>query len=170
MDQSPEWLADMMSLTNIEGAYGPTYDGRRGSEWADMFTEDGIYQARVMNGQAGNFIRGRANLQKFCDEQPWQGIHYMMTPQFEISGDTAVGRIHFQYRAVGVTGDRVAIRNSSGAYDVSYVKVEGTWRMQRRITSFHAESRDVFHGWYPTLADLDEPWPYGDDSYVDRRE
>lgn len=169
-DTSPEWVRDMLSLTKIEGAYAPTYDGRHGHDWAQLFTEDGVYQARVVDGQAGNFVRGRGNLEKFCTEQPWNGIHYMMTPQFEISGDTATCRVHFQYRAVGVTGERVAIRNSSGAYDVSYVKVDSDWKIKRRITSFYAESKEVFHGWYPTRPDFDEDWPYGDEGLVDRRE
>lgn len=166
----PHQTHDIIALTNIEGAYAPTYDGRNGEAWARMFTEDGIYQARVVDGQGGNFICGRENLAKFCNEQPWNGIHYMMTPTFEVGDQTASCRVHFQYRAVGVSGERVSVRNSSGAYDVSYVRSSSGWLIRRRVTSFFAESKDVFHGWYPTKADMDEPWPHGTERYVDRRE
>ncbi|WP_422768875.1 nuclear transport factor 2 family protein [Plantactinospora sp. WMMC1484] len=161
--------ADTLALMRIEGAYAPTYDGRHGKEWANLFTEEGIYQARVVDGQAGNFIAGRENLARFCDEQPWHGIHYMMIPTFDIDGDTASCRVHFQYRAIGIVDGRVSIRNSSGAYDVAYVRTGAGWRIARRVTSFFAESREVFHGWYPTAADMSERWPYQNERYVDRR-
>ncbi|MBX6749603.1 MAG: ABC transporter substrate-binding protein [Micromonosporaceae bacterium] len=96
-------------------------------------------------------------------------IHYMMIPKFDIKGDTATCRVHFQYRAIGIVNGRVSIRNSSGAYDVDYVRSGADWLIKRRITSFFAESKEVFYGWYPSVADLNEPWPYGEERYVDRR-
>jgi hypothetical protein len=170
-EASTDLTADTLALMRIEGSYAPTYDGGRGEEWAAMFTEDGIYQARVMDGQQpGNFIAGRENLAKFCNEQPWHGIHYMMVPRFDITGDEATCRVHFQYRAIGTVDGRVSIRNSSGAYDVAYVRTDAGWLIRRRITSFFAESKEVFYGWYPSPADLHEASPYGEERYVDRRE
>lgn len=166
---STDLTADTLALLRVEASYAPAYDGRRGEEWASLFTEDGIYQARVMDGEAGNFVAGRENLARFCNEQPWHGIHYMMIPKFDIKGDTATCRVHFQYRAIGIVNGRVSIRNSSGAYDVDYVRSGTEWLIKRRITSFFAESKEVFYGWYPSVADLNEPWPYGEERYVDRR-
>lgn len=166
---STDLTNDTLALMRVEASYAPTYDGRHGEEWASLFTEDGIYQARVMDGQAGNFIAGRENLAKFCNEQPWHGIHYMMIPKFDITGDTATCRVHFQYRAIGIVDGRVSIRNSSGAYDVAYVRSGATWLIERRVTSFFAESKEVFYGWYPSVADLNEAWPYGEVRYADRR-
>ncbi|GAC1323450.1 MAG: hypothetical protein NVSMB13_03350 [Mycobacteriales bacterium] len=165
-------VEDRLALLDLEGAYGPAYDARAGDAWAALFTEDGAYEGRQLAGMPlGNRIKGRANLARFCQEQPSSGVHTMHAPHLRLDGDRATGRVHFQFQSVAVDEhSRTHVRQSMGYYDVAYARTAQGWRMQRRITTlFEVVQRTTF-GYEATAAD---PWAPADasaeDDYRDRR-
>lgn len=162
---------DQAEILALESWYGPTYDLGDAVAWADLFTQDGIYQSRdTRNGPAPNYIEGRENLERFCLEQPQGGIHSLQLPAITVDGSTAIGRISFQFELFKEDANGIShLRKSMGVYDVKYSRTVKGWRIARRITSFvKIETLSLFGG-YPSRADLDAPSPYQGQTYVDTR-
>src|SRR5436853_5960071 len=122
---------DRLAIMELEGAYARAFDSRDGDGWAALFTEDGIYQGRIVPGAPSGqvpFVEGRAALAKFCAEAPFDGIHLLHMPQITLDGDRATSRVHLQFLASFRVGDRLGyLSGMVGYYDVVYERVDGRW-------------------------------------------
>jgi hypothetical protein len=162
---------DRLALLDLEGAYGYLYDSRQGRLWAALFTPDGSYQGRQLEGMAPqNLVQGREDLQRFCEQEPLSGMHFMHAPHITVQGDEGTGRVHFQFQASGVDEwGRTSSRAVSGYYDVRYVRTAEGWRIRRRVTTYLEAAHRTTYRYEPTPADLD-PETVGDAvSYQDSR-
>ncbi len=150
-------LEDRLELIELEGAYGPRFDARDGLGWAELFTEDGIYQSRGAKPGADNvtsfFAQGRAALASFCFDATYVGIHLIHVPQITLAGDTAVGRVHFEFIGDDDNGPRSRV---VGFYDVDYRRVGGRWLFARRVTTLFSRDDSRVRGYARTSA-LEQP-------------
>ncbi|NLT31065.1 MAG: nuclear transport factor 2 family protein [Propionibacterium sp.] len=152
-------IEDRLELLNLEGAYSRTFDAKDGDAWSALFTPDGIYQSRTAPGETPkNFVRGTEELRAFCSNAEFTGIHMMHAPEFTIDGDTATARVHLEFNgwyenAPGSTRLRMV-----GHYDVAYERMDGAWRIKRRVTSTYSRVLDSTFG-HPSGSGLDDPIP-----------
>lgn len=129
-------VEDRLAILDLEGAYGHAYDSKRGTDWAALFTEDGVYQGRRLAGMpAQNLVRGRENLARFCESEPLSG--------FEASGTDEHGR--------------TLSRAVTGYYDIAYVRTAEGWRIRRRATTYLESAQRTVYRYEPTPFGLDEP-------------
>src|SRR5690606_30801584 len=74
-----------LEIIELEGTYARSFDDRDGDTWSSLFTPDGIYQARVIDGeQQGSFVQGTEALRDFCTNARFTGIHFLHLPQVQI--------------------------------------------------------------------------------------
>ena len=163
-------VEDRLELLNLEGAYGPAYDGADAEGWAALFAADGSYEARPLEGlPPGNFVRGRENLARFCATQHASGMHAMQAPHLVLDGDRATGRIHFTFRSTRTDAHgRTHGREVIGWYDVAYVRTPDGWRIRRRITNYLEIVQRLTLPYAADAADVWAPAPEGE-PYQDRR-
>jgi hypothetical protein len=137
---------DRLAIMELEGAYAKAFDSGDGDAWAALFTEDGIYQGRVLSHTpAGSvpFVEGRDALAQFCSEATFAGIHLLHMPQITLDGDRATGRVHLQFLASFPLGDGLGYLSSLvGYYDVAYERVEGRWLIRHRVTTTFSRTRN----------------------------
>lgn len=166
-------LEDRFDIFQLEGAYSSTYDGRRGNQWAALFTEDGIYQGRQLEGMVEqNFVQGRKALAAFCDSNTLQCIHYLCVPDLSLDGDEANGRVNFTFRGFGVDKfGRVSVTEAEGYYDVAYRRTSEGWRIRRRFTVYFDRGQRTVFGYEPNSAPFDSENPpmHDSGSFQDRR-
>jgi hypothetical protein len=166
-------LEDRLAILQIEGAYSSTYDGGRGRDWAALFTEDGIYQGRRLDGMAEqNFVQGREALASFCDSNRIRCIHYLSVPELSIAGAEATGRVNFTFRGFGVDAyGRVNVTEAEGYYDVAYRRTAEGWRIRRRFTVYFERGQHTVFGYEPSPAPFGTQNPAAEDAggFQDRR-
>jgi hypothetical protein len=166
-------VEDRLAILQIEGAYSTAYDGVRGAEWAALFTDDGIYQGRQLEGMGElNFVQGKQALTDFCNSNPLSCIHQLGVPEISIDGDSALSRVNFTFR--GFETGRVPLvqkTEAQGYYDVAYKRTASGWRIRRRFTVYFERSRVTTYGYEPSISPFGEVNPPYDDSvpYKDRR-
>jgi len=139
-------IEDRLAILELEGAYAELFDGRRGEEWANLFTEDGSYQSRTPQAD----VHGREALARMCVETVFDGIHLLSVPRITIDGDRATGRVHFTFHAI--EGSDVSVSRNIGYYDVEYVRTAEGWRIRRRVTRSFARDRATAMGYAPGTA------------------
>lgn len=146
-------LEDRLAIFELEGIYARAFDSRDGAAWAALFSEDGIYQARGATPHGGgSFAKGRAQLAEFCRTANYDGLHFLHLPQITFDGDRATSRVHLDFAGVFHGSDAPMIR-MIGYYDVSYVRVDGRWLIERRVTTtFARDTRQNFG--YPAASGL----------------
>ena len=142
-------LTDRLEIIELEGKYGPNYDAKNGEQWAALFTDDGVYQGRhLQGGTETNYIQGKENLERFCNSGPNSGIHYLSIPQISINGDLASSKIPFQFQGFRVDFYGNAIHTEvNGYYDVLYRRTNQGWKIQNRITVNFNSSNTTTHGY-----------------------
>lgn len=130
-------LDDRSALLELEGDYARRFDMGDGQGWANLFTEDGVYQSASVPGMPDTLppIVGRANLAQACETTPGSSIHMLNAPQLTLDGDRATGRVHFVFE-----NTRVDDNNNShhlrlvAFYHVMYERTEEGWRIRNRVT------------------------------------
>lgn len=147
-------VEDRLEIIEVEAMYARTFDSRRGDDWAALFIEDGIYQARgATSSGGGSFVRGRQALARFCNEAPFAGLHLMHLPQVSFDGDRATARTHLEF--IGLFDDTGApVTRMDGYYDVAYQRIDGRWLIERRVTTTFARISTASFG-YPPASGLD---------------
>jgi len=168
-----ESLEDRLDILQLEGAYSTTYDSGNGEAWSQLFTEDGIYQGRQLDGMPElNFVQGRKALSEFCTTNKLSCIHYLNVPDIRLDGDSARGRVNFVFRGFEAN-DRhwTNITNAEGYYDVAYLRTREGWRIRRRFTVYFERGRKTVYGYEPTEAPFAEENPpmIGGGGLLDRR-
>lgn len=127
--------AAFADILQLEGLYPATFDRGDVEGWADLFSEDGVFDHLALGDYPGALITGRAELVQFARsiDQMWQGVHAPGVPGIEIDGDKAQAFVPFSWTGVrkGANG-HVASRRVVGFYEVEYVRTSAGWRMSRR--------------------------------------
>jgi hypothetical protein len=150
---------DRLALLELEGDYARRFDMRDGVGWANLFSEDGVYQGATIPGTPGATppIVGHANLAAGCDNMPGKSIHMLNTPQISIDGDRGTGRVHFTFENIRVDEhDNSHMMRNVAYYHVEYVRTDEGWRIRNRVTvpfSVETSSRCGYQ------SDIDLPGP-----------
>lgn len=130
-------LDDRVALLELEGDYARLFDGRDGPGWANLFTEDGVYQGATVPGMPDAVppIVGHANLAEACANMPGSSIHMLNAPQLSLDGDQATGRVHFVFenKRVDEHGNSHHMRIVA-FYHVMYERTDVGWRIRNRVT------------------------------------
>jgi uncharacterized protein (TIGR02246 family) len=137
-------VEDRLAIIDLEAAYARAFDSRDGKAWAALFTPDGVYQARGASPSQGNYVTGRADLAEFCTKAPFDGIHLLHLPQVSLDGDTASSRLHLEFVA-SFHADGSPSTRMVGYYDVRYVRCDGRWLIEHRVTTTMAREDRVVH-------------------------
>jgi len=122
-------------ILQLEGLYPATWDRGDIDGWADLFTEDGVFDHMPLGDHDGAVITGRAALRDFHKlvDSTWQGVHLPSLPGIEIDGDTAKGFVPFSWCGIRRASDRHTVhRRVVGYYDVTYTRTAAGWRMAYR--------------------------------------
>lgn len=128
-------LESELAIRNLESAYALTWDNAEGERWAELFTDDGVFDLVAVAGRAGHRVERRAALARFCRDvnRRWTGIHLMHPLELHVEADRAKGRLYFQYRSVIRSGSEpTQIGSLTGRYDVDYALTDGGWRIRHR--------------------------------------
>ena len=139
-------LEAMLSLMTLEAEYARSWDTGDADGWADVFTEDGAFELAGSGDRPTRSYEGRAALRDFCEtfNAQWTGLHLMHVPQIAVEGDTATGRVHFEWTAVSRRDpNRTMQARVFGYYLITYRNTPVGWRMLRRVEhgAGRAESR-----------------------------
>lgn len=81
-------------------------------------------------------VRGTDELAWFCAEvgEYYQGLHFNTVPRLPIDQDVAWGQVHFQWIGIFRSGPvHCGQRHAAGYYHVTYRRLGGGWRIERRI-------------------------------------
>ena len=127
---------DRLAILDIEGEYAVRCDAGDGIGWAELFTEDGVYQWPIIPGmpEAPPPMRGRAEIAAGCTALPGTCMHRVSAPKVTISGDEAVTLLtscssgHTSMNTVSVTrAELVAINHTE------YVRTPHSWKIRHRV-------------------------------------
>ena len=131
-------IKDRLAIANIEGEYARLCDSGNGDLWANLFTENGVYQSAVVPGMPGatSPIRGRSELAESINNSPTTNcIHKLSPPQIDIFGDTAT--VHTNFEVEISWSDEHGnnhYRTMSAYYHVAYERVRDEWKIRNRVT------------------------------------
>lgn len=135
LDSRVAALESELAIRNLESTYAFAWDNGEGERWAELFTDDGVFELVAVAGRPGHRVEGRAALAGFCHDvnRRWTGIHLMHPPELDIDGDRAKGRLYFQFRSViRVSSDFTQLGSLAGRYEVEYLRTENGWRIRHR--------------------------------------
>ncbi len=141
-------LEATIEIMNLEAVYARVWDTGQAEAWADVFTEDGVFEIVANPDRPGRRVEGREKLARFCDEvnASATGIHLMHTPHIVVDGDTATGGLYFEFRRVNrQAGDQTTQGSTSGYYDVRYVRTGHGWRMKTRVEKGIIRAASTFY-------------------------
>lgn len=130
-------LDDRVALQALEGGYARLFDTRDGQGWANLFTEDGVYQGAAVPGMPDPVppIVGRANLAEACYNMPGSSIHMLNAPELTIDGDQATGRVHFAFENTRIDEHQNSHHMRIVAfYHVVYERTDAGWQIRNRVT------------------------------------
>ncbi len=131
-------LEDRAEIMNLEGRYARTWDTGDAKGWADLFTDDGAWQARAAGTKAvANLVEGRQQLEDFCRTCAGYvtGLHFLHLNDLEITGDEAHALVYFDFRGqIRPPGAEETLHQLvTGYYEVDYVRTAEGWRMKFRL-------------------------------------
>lgn len=125
-----------LAIMDLEAEYARAWDAGDAAGWAAVFTEDGVFDLAAVGAGPRLVHKGRQELVAFCTQVDafYKGLHFMHLPRLQIEGDTAQGRVHFQWQGLfNTSAQYFGQRTVVGYYDVSYQRVHGRWLMKHRL-------------------------------------
>ncbi len=132
-------LEDERAILDTLHRYGQTIDSGLDREWADLFTEDGVFLCVDRFGKAILREQGRKALAKWVRDfkagETLQMKHCVIAPVVTIAGDTA--EVVSQYANLVENQDRYApphIRFTGSYRDLFAKGEDGKWRFRQRIS------------------------------------
>lgn len=151
-------IEDRFAILDLEAEYAYAWDLGTPRQWAEVFTEDGIFEMLPTGHTPHTRIEDRTALENFCTHirQQWSGLHYMHPPHLKIEGDNAESVIFFEFRHVmqaGTTQVRQGV--TAGYYRTRYCRTQEGWRMKERVEQAIGED---LHLSYPDSLALNKPW------------
>lgn len=122
---------DILAIQHLQVDYARGADSFSGTEYAAVFTEDGILDPTNTGIPA---VQGRAAIAKLMDDTFAQQTHNMhITTNQRVSrieGDTAEGWCYFFQRSILKNGGRTEF---SGRYEDEYVRTAEGWKINKRV-------------------------------------
>ncbi len=143
LEQRVVELEARIAILDLEARYARTWDSGDGEGWASLYTDEGTFDMAAVGQQGRQVVTGRKQLEAFCREidSIYRGLHFMHLPVIQIMGDTATSRLHFQWTGSYNQGARYfGVRRAEGYYDVSYLRKDGVWLIERRLEKATAGS------------------------------
>jgi ketosteroid isomerase-like protein len=150
--QRLEALEARADILNLEGGYARTWDSGDGAGWAELFTEDGAWEALQAGTQApANLVRGRAELEKFCAQCATflTGLHFLHMNELHVEGDTAKALVYFNFEGlVRLSGEKEEVLRQlvTGHYHVDYRRTPDGWKIAYRLEQPVAFSSSSYVG------------------------
>ncbi|MBK6400725.1 MAG: nuclear transport factor 2 family protein [Rhodocyclaceae bacterium] len=140
-------IEDRLAILDIEADYAHAWDLGTARQWAEVFTEDGVFEMLSAGNLPATRIAGHAALEAFCDQirEQWSGLHYMHPPRLRIAGDTAESVIFFEFRHVMRTDAHLRQGVTAGYYRTAYVRTGAGWRIRERIEQAIGEALSHFY-------------------------
>lgn len=129
-------LEDRNAILDLEAAYAVSWDTNQPQLWAELFTEDGVFEMLPAGDLPHLRFQGREALAGFCRtiNATWSGLHYMHPPQLEISADSAGTTIFFEYKYLNrAAAAHTRQGTAAGLYRTSYRRTTSGWRISERI-------------------------------------
>lgn len=128
-------IEDRNAILDLEAEYAHAWDLGTPRQWAEVFTENGMFEMLAAGEMPATRIEGRAALEAFCEQirQHWSGLHYMHPPRLKINGDQAASVIFFEFRHVMRSGTQVRQGVTAGYYRTRYRCTSEGWRMEERV-------------------------------------
>lgn len=127
---------DRLEIIDLEAEYSRAWDSGDTHAWANLFTPDGVFEITRSGDHAHRVVRGTKELTEFCAEvgDHYQGLHFNTVPRLQIDQDIAWGQVHFQWIGIFRSGPvHCGQRHAAGYYRVTYRRLGGGWRIERRI-------------------------------------
>lgn len=149
-------IEDRFAILDLEAEYAYGWDMGTARQWAEVFTEDGVFEMLPSGQMPHTRIEGSAALEAFCTQirQHWSGLHYMHPPRLKIEGDRAESVIFFEFRHVMRTDAHVRQGVTAGYYHTAYVRTDTGWRIRKRTEQ--AVDEAISHS-YPSSLDTFQP-------------
>lgn len=134
-EQRLQAIEDRFAILDLEAEYAHSWDLGTPRQWAEVFTDDGVFEMLPSGQTPHTRIAGRAALAGFCEQirQNWSGLHYMHPPRLKINGDQAESVIFFEFRHVMRSDTQVRQGVTAGYYRTRYLRTREGWRMEERI-------------------------------------
>lgn len=123
---------DKLEIREVFGLYALTVDAGDSKGWAELFTDDGVFEIEAGAGGLRSQFRGTKAIEAFCTAHSTMipGTRHMMTGFVtEVDGDEASDRCTL----VGhVNRPEKVYIFASGWYETRLKKVDGRWRITHR--------------------------------------
>lgn len=136
LEQRLRALEDRNAILDLEAAYAVSWDTNQPQRWAELFTEDGVFEMAAAGDLPHMRFEGREALAGFCRtiNATWSGLHYMHPPQLEIGADAAHATIFFEYKYLNRESPAHTRQGTAaGYYRVSYRRTAVGWRISQRM-------------------------------------
>ena len=143
IEQRLQRIEDESEIRRILVQYGAYLDARDFAHYAALFARKGEWI-----GGYGHFT-GPAEIQKMLEEKIGKGgpgyinlesYHLMSNPLIEIDGDKA--HVVSKFMSTRKSADNKPVPGLSGRYVDDFVRENGQWKVQRRVTHGQIPWRD----------------------------
>jgi uncharacterized protein (TIGR02246 family) len=120
----PTLAEDRIAIRDLLARYCHNFDAGDADGVAELFTDDGVFDP----GAPGfDPLEGREVIRGFVGTMPAGMVHHMTTDTaYDVSGDVATGTASFFVVAKGALV-------TTGRYHDDLARVDGAWRIQRRV-------------------------------------
>jgi len=128
-------LEDHIEITQLVAQYGPSVDSGSATATAELWTEDGVFDAVPFLQ-----MRGRDEISAMVRSDGHQALilngcgHVLTVPHVEIDGDTARGRSYALNIRWDAEGDRFWVARVS-ANTWTWVRTPEGWRIADRVNA-----------------------------------
>jgi uncharacterized protein (TIGR02246 family) len=142
---SDEELVARLAILQLEGDYAYRWDSGDAEAWANLFTEDGVFEAERTSAIEPHIETGRHELRQMCERfhTHSSGIHVLGVPAIVVNGSDAQAAVHFHFRGIS-TSPEPWVRDNIGLYRVTYRHTDDGWRIAYRRE--RSASRDRWEG------------------------
>ncbi|WP_369034366.1 nuclear transport factor 2 family protein [Streptomyces adonidis] len=128
-------LQDQLEITQLVAQYGPAVDSGSGEAAAELWTEDGVFDAIPHLA-----MRGRAEILGMVHGTGHQSViaggcgHVLTAPHIVVDGDEATGRSHALHLRWDADAGRFWVFQVS-ANTWRWVRTERGWRIAERVNA-----------------------------------
>ena len=148
LERRVEVADSRFEILDLEGRYSRTWDIGAADDWADLFTDDGVFEIAAVGGEPSQRVEGRVALQKMCRDftAVVSGLHLLHLPEISVHDGVANSRIHFEFRSVRRDAKDLTQQASvSGYYETTYRRMHAGWRIAYRREKAVSRQRAVFY-------------------------
>jgi len=147
-----------MAILALEGEYQRAWDVAdtedwAAAAWANVFTEDGVFEMAFDGDTPDVIIRGREALIGFCTDTHRMVdsvLHNLSIPSLTFGERDVQGWINFECK-LRCGAESISV---SGVYQVLYVLTEAGWRMKRRVEKMAQKTSVTLYDYPALLKDM----------------